>query len=91
MAEAIGHRLHTSSNAFTIDEPVLLVNTVTNIATSAVSPAPTRGQDSSIMLPINFETSPLPSSNEEVCLRFTCMTFNNHDTAFIVCFMCLAI
>ncbi|VDO10224.1 unnamed protein product [Rodentolepis nana] len=63
MAEAIGHRLHTSSNAFTIDEPVLLMNAVANIATSAASPTPTRGQDSSIMLPINFETSPLPSSS----------------------------
>ncbi|KAM3175888.1 hypothetical protein ACTXT7_007606 [Hymenolepis weldensis] len=76
MAEAIGHRLHTSSNAFTIDEPVLLMNAVTNIATSAVSPAPTRGQDSSIMLPIDFETSPLPSSNVQERIALVTTSFH---------------
>lgn len=68
MAEAIGRRLHSTSNAFTTDDPVYLMSTAINITNSPVSLSSTRGQDLIVILPISFETAPLPCDNIQVCL-----------------------
>ncbi|KAM7536822.1 hypothetical protein Aperf_G00000085574 [Anoplocephala perfoliata] len=68
MAEAIGHRLHNTSNASTIDKFVSLTNDVATIMNG--------GLDSSSMLPINFETSPLPSNSVQERIALVTTSFH---------------
>ncbi|VDD79656.1 unnamed protein product [Mesocestoides corti] len=67
LAEAIGHRLHSSTTAFTLDEPNFLANSVASSASSL---------GFANLLPVNFVTSPLPTTSLQERHALVCAAFH---------------
>ncbi|VDM30332.1 unnamed protein product [Hydatigera taeniaeformis] len=92
LAEAIGHRLHSSTSAFSLDEPAFLLNTSAVTAattapgiTGSTTTGPSLGAGTTStagslgfanLLPVNFVTTPLPTNALQERISLVCAAFH---------------